>query len=67
MILTALIVVSECYVKTNKGRYVYLENHSTRNKTVLNEEQRDKLINFERKSIFFIMKKSLHIYSTCGK
>ena len=53
MILTALIVVSECYVKTNKGRYVYLENHSIRNKTVLNEEQRDKLINFERKSIFF--------------
>ena len=30
-----------------------MENHSTRNK--LNEELRDKLINFERKSIILLM------------
>ena len=36
-------------------------------RTVLSKEQRDKLINFKGKSIFLIMKKSLHIYSTCGK
>ncbi|WZZ27497.1 hypothetical protein YC2023_010898 [Brassica napus] len=41
----------ECYIKTNKERYVYLQNHSTRNKTVLSEEQRDKLINLRGKSI----------------
>ena len=54
-------------VKTNKAYRIYLEQQEVRNTTVLEDDQMFKLLSYDKKQIFFIVRRCRKIFNSYHK